>query len=117
MALKGALEICEENILSFDNPLKHITDTCTYDLKSRVLILDGKEQKLTHFQTTFLEYLLKAGNRVVGYDELEQNIWSEEGMSSNALRSLVKGLRQKLPPDTIINISKLGYKIKTEDDA
>lgn len=58
----------------------------------------------------FLELLLKYSNHVVSYEQIESIVW-EEGMSSAALRSLVRNLRQKLPKDVITNISKMGYKI------
>lgn len=112
-ALKNGLSMARENILGLNNSIKIISNECQYDFRIRALMYNGIEQKLTFFQRNFLEYMLKASNRLVEYCELENNIWLEEGMSSDAIRSLVKGLRQKLPSNTIVNFSKLGYKLIT----
>ncbi len=104
---------CDSIAKEEECPIKKIDEESYYDFKQRSLYYEGVEQKLTSFQRVFLEYMLKASNRLVDYAELESGIWKDEVMTSDALRSVVKGLRQKLPPDTIVNFSKLGYKLVT----
>lgn len=110
-ALKEALHICEKNILSMQQPIKELGDGFSYHLINRILQQDNKSIKLTNHEMLFLELLIKNPHRAVTYTELENNIWSDEGMSENAIRSLVRAIRKKLPKDAIENVSKVGYKI------
>lgn len=66
--------------------------------------------QLTHKENIFLEKLIY-GNRVIGYDEIEQDIWEEKEMSQNALRVFIKKLRTKLPEGFIQNVTNQGYKL------
>ena len=47
------------------------------------------------------------------YQEIENAIWAYEGMSQDAIRSLVRGLRKKVPENAIENVSGVGYKLHT----
>lgn len=108
--LKQALQKCIAQIDSSVNILKYFSDDTCYDTKNHKLMSTCEEIKLDYHERAFLELLLKSSHRVVSYQEMENTIW-ENGMSSAAVRSLVRNLRQKLPDGTIENISKIGYKI------
>ena len=41
------------------------------------------------------------------------SIWPYEGMSQDAIRSLVRGIRKKVPEGAIENVSGVGYKLHT----
>lgn len=56
--------------------------------------------------------LLKNQTRYVTYEEIENFVWSDSIMSKDALKSLVKTLKQKLLNNTISNLSGIGYKIE-----
>ena len=60
----------------------------------------------------FLDLLAFNTSRVVTYEEIEAQVWPYEGMSSDAIRSLVRALRKKLPDESLENISGVGYKLK-----
>lgn len=51
--------------------------------------------------------------RVVKYEEIESAIWPYDGMSQDAIRSLVRGIRKKVPDGAIENVSGSGYKLHT----
>ena len=68
--------------------------------------------KLTKNELLFLDLLAFNTSRVVTYEEIESQVWPYEGMSSDAIRSLVRALRKKLPDDALENISGVGYKLK-----
>ncbi len=115
MDLKEALIACVNNLnSSTSNYIKYFNKHNYYDLKKHKLFTNNKEQKLDFHERQFLELLLKYQNEVVSYEQIESIIW-EDGMSSAALRSLVRNLRQKLPENSIENISKTGYKIILND--
>lgn len=111
--LKNALKKCVAN-LSYDQQDKvYFSDTVYYDTIQRALFVDGKDVLLRKSEITFLEYMLKRANSLVSYEEFEYNVW-EEGMTSSAIRSLVRDIRKHLPPDTIINIARFGYKLSLD---
>jgi len=82
-----------------------------YNAFEKIIIMDNKEIKLTKNETLFLDLLAHHHTRVVKYEEIEDAIWAYEGMSQDAIRSLVRGLRKKVPEGAIENISGSGYRL------
>lgn len=103
---------CLKNISEKYNTLIHFSKTCYYNESKKILFVNEKIIKLSNKELQFLELLCTNKTRVVAYEEIENVIWYDTVMSENALRTLVKKLRQKLPNDCLENISKYGYKIK-----
>ena len=105
--------------------LKHIKDTqstikvfgegFTYDDFHKVLYDHGEEVQMSKHEKQLLELLVKNRNNVVQYEAIETFIWPEMGMSKDAIKSLTKGLRKKLPKTCLENIYGLGYKLKVEE--
>jgi len=96
------------------SPNQHIQfNTYTsYDPFNQTLIIDKNIIKLTHNELLFFDFLVKNKQRAITYEEIESLIWAYEGMSMDALRSLVRGLRKKLGGDFIENVSGIGYRLK-----
>lgn len=109
--LQKALLKCKEELQFIDNEIIQIDENITYDIKARILYLNNETAVLTNIEMRFLEYMLKHSNRVISYEELECNIWDENGMSDSAVRSLVRDIRKRIGKDTIQNIAKVGYKL------
>jgi len=84
---------------------------CNYNAYTQTVSCEEKEIKLTKNEQLFLELLAQHHTRVVNYEEIENAVWPYEGMSQDAIRSLVRGLRKKLPDDTLKNISGSGYRL------
>jgi len=59
----------------------------------------------------FFDFLVKNRQRVITYEEIEALIWAYEGMSMDALPSLVRGLRKKLNGECIENVSGVGHRL------
>jgi len=89
-----------------------LSDTTKYDTLNKTLIQDNIPLNLTYNETIFFDVLVKNRQRTITYEEIENLIWSYEGMSMDALRSLVRGLRKKLMIECIENISGIGYRLK-----
>lgn len=88
-------------------------DTYThYDALNKTLFIDDILVNFTHNEQKFFELLVQNPQRAVTYEEIESVIWAYEGMSMNALRSLVRGLRIKLQGDYVENVSGLGYRLR-----
>lgn len=110
--LMGALELSLQRMEDKSKFSLPLSDTCSYNGFSKEIVCDGKVIKLTKNELLFLDLLAFNTSRVVTYDEIEAQVWPYEGMSSDAIRSLVRALRKKLPDDALDNISGIGYKLK-----
>jgi len=83
-----------------------------YNFDNKVLSYQGSNIKLTKKEILFLELLMKNLHRVVSYDEIQVKVWEDDIMTDNAIRSLINGLRKKLPSNIISNLSGIGYKLE-----
>lgn len=109
-ALEKSIELIEDKS-KFNLKL---SSTCSYNAYEKVILQDNQEIKLTKNETLFLDLLAHHHTRVVKYEEIESSIWAYEGMSQDAIRSLVRGLRKKVPDGAIENVSGSGYKLHVE---
>lgn len=109
--LHKAIKKCKEILNTTGNEETIVINTNTYyDLKNRELYVNSRPVNLTNMEIQFLEYMIKNANRVITYDEFENYIW-EDGMTSAAIRSLVRDIRNYISKESIKNIPKLGYKL------
>lgn len=98
--------------LTADNlHIMRLAERITYDSFDKILFLDKESVRLTKSELLLLDLLVRNYPRGVTYQEIENFIWSDGGMSIEALRTLVRALRKKLPIDIIENVSGVGYKI------
>ena len=104
---KAILNIKNENQLHFD-------DNFYYDFSNGLFYLDDKEIEMTKKELYFLRLLVKDRDIIVTYNMIEQEVWEDEYMSLNSLRTTIGFLRKKLPRNIIKNISNMGYKLKIE---
>ncbi len=76
-----------------------------------ILIFKEKIYHLTFKELEFLDILSSKG--VVTYDEID-TIWQDAPPTQDAIRSFIKTLRKKLPPNFLKNRQNLGYFIERE---
>jgi DNA-binding response OmpR family regulator len=110
--LMGALELSVQRSQDKSKFALPLSKKCAYNAYSKEIICDGVSVKLTKNELLFLDLLAFNTSRVVTYEEIESQVWPYEGMSSDAIRSLVRALRKKLPDNALENISGVGYKLK-----
>ena len=111
--LKGALALaCESLEENQKSSIVYLDDSLYYDMLNQSLFRDKELIKLTHKEQLFFDFLLKHKSRAITYEEIESLIWTYDGMSIDALRSLVRSVRKKLGGDFISNISGIGYRFK-----
>jgi len=79
------------------------------DQNISAIMFEGIVHPLTRREMEFLKML--AVNKFVSYDEMDA-LWEEEVPSRNAIRSYIKHLRKKLPPELLKNRNGLGYSIE-----
>ena len=94
-----------EKRIEFAKELYFNTEKRELFYKDEIVILRKREKD-------FLLLLYENKNRVLVYSEIEEYIWKDKTMSTSALKTFIKELRQRLPIELIINIPQEGYKIK-----
>ena len=109
--LQEALSLSLDYLNVKKSNLLHINEVTVYDILNKSLFIDKSMVKLTKNEQLLLHLLASNKERAVSYEEIESAIWAYEGMSMDALRSLVRVLRKKLKGDFVENISGLGYKL------
>ena len=102
---------CEYRDETYSSMLTISANVC-YDTLNQTLLVNNSIVNLTHNEALLFNFLVKNQHRAIHYEEIESLIWAYEGMSMDALRSLVRGLRKKLQDDYIDNISGVGYRLK-----
>lgn len=109
--LKEGLDQCFEALNGNTSHTVHLTQSHTYDTFNEILFDKQEIVELTPYQKKFLSLLIKHKNRTVSYEEIENTIWYDKGMSEAAIRSLVHDLRKIIDKKLIKNVSKTGYRI------
>lgn len=110
--LKDALSLAHTYLKSDNNNIKKLSQNSFYDTLNKILLINNEIIKLTKNELLLLDILAKNGQKAVTYQEIENFIWNDEGMSIDALRSLTRTLRKKLQGNFIENISGVGYRLK-----
>lgn len=106
-----ALENFEDSSIKNNTSKENLPDAYSYDWNQKILLHKDEEISITKKEILFLELLFKNMHNITSYEELQSVVWQDSIMTDNALRSLVRGLRKKLPKDFIYNLSGIGYKI------
>ncbi|WP_122893771.1 response regulator transcription factor [Arcobacter peruensis] len=106
-----ALNLCIESINNDSSNIYELNDECTFDIFNHTLVYKNEIIKLRTKEIDFLTLLLKNKNRYVTYSEIENHVWTHSAMSKDALKTLVKNIKTKIPKELISNLSGTGYKI------
>ena len=83
----------------------------SYILASKTLLFENNQLELTKKETIFIDILVSNLELGVSYETLIEVLYPNEESGINALRSLVKRLRKKLPADIIKTDLSGRYKI------
>lgn len=111
-AFKEALRLCIESIRNKNSNIIELSNNTSFDSYNQTLLHDGEVIVLRTKELQMLSLLLKHKNRYVTYNEIEYHLWKGSVMSNDALKTLIKNLKAKLPPNLIVNLSGMGYKIE-----
>ena len=106
-----AINLCFKQIESQNPAVVNITKAYKYDIFNHTLIHNDTIVKLTESQHKLLSILIQNNGRIVSYSEIENYVWYDKVMSSDALRSLMRDVRKLIGKEHIENISKCGYRI------
>lgn len=106
-----ALTLCIQSIQNDSSNILNLSDDTTFDIYNQTLVTSGEIVKLRAKELDLLTLLLKNKNRYVTYEEIENFVWQDLAMSKDALKTVIKNLKAKIPKDLISNLSGSGYKI------
>ena len=106
-----ALFLCVNSLQNNESNIIKLDENSYFDIFNKNLLINEEIIKLRTKEILFLELLIKNKNRYVSYEEIENYVWSNSVMTKDALKTLVKNLKSKIPKDLILNLSNSGYKI------
>ncbi len=87
-----------------------LSENLKLDLSKRELIFeDSTIIPLRKRENDFLNLLYKNKNAITTYEQIEMELWQDKIMTSHALKSFIKELRNKIPINIIKNVSQAGY--------
>lgn len=110
-ALTKAIEELEKE----KDVIINLSENFYFKVSSSLFYFKEKELDLNKKELLFLKLLVLNKNRVLTYQEIEQQVWENEYMSINSLRTTIGFLRKKIPFNCIKNISNMGYKLNLEN--
>ena len=106
-----ALFLCIDSLKEDSSNIVKLDESTYFDLFNKNLVINDEVIKLRAKEILFLELLIKNKNRYVTYEEIENFVWFDSAMSKDALKTLVKNIKTKIPKDKILNLTNSGYKI------
>ncbi|BAK74132.1 MAG: response regulator [Arcobacter sp.] len=106
-----ALFLCVNSLKDDVSNIVQIDNEIYFDTFNKNLVINNEIVKLRAKEILFLELLIKNKNRYVTYEEIENYVWADSVMTKDALKTLVKNIKTKIPKDLILNLTNSGYKI------
>jgi len=115
--LKNALDLAISELSNFEVVAKNIItlrDGYAWNLNDSELLSKGTSILLTNKERKILCLFFKNINKTMSYDEIVIDVWYDyEDDKLDALKTIIKNLRKKLPADTIKNVFGVGYKVES----
>lgn len=111
--LFGAFEKCITELMALSAQYSAIDLGAgfTYNKRSKSLTHGEEVITLRKKEIDLIEFFTDHPGEVVSYAVLETALWSDDVMTSNAIRSQIKNLRKKTHAGILKNISGIGYRL------
>ena len=106
-----AIQDSAKQILDNGEILVKFITGASYNVTKNTVQFQGKEHTLTLHESLFLNLLLKNRNNTVSSQQIMDVVWDYSEGTESALKSLINKLRKKIGKESILNISKIGYRI------
>ncbi|MDD3007983.1 MAG: response regulator transcription factor [Arcobacter sp.] len=110
--LKKLSQALEKYLVKSSKPVM-LSDDLLFDLQKRELIYKNSEIiPLRKREKDFLYLLYEKKGSILKYEEIEFELWNDKEMTTHALKSFIKELRNKLPVNVIKNVPQEGYTLQ-----
>ena len=114
--LREAITLAQEELLNYStvsNKMIKMKDSFFWDNENKKLLSHNQEQTLTKKEIELLTLLFSNVRKTFSSEDIILELWyhSEES-KTDALKTLIKTLRKKLPEGSIKNIFGVGYKLE-----
>lgn len=107
------LNIALEKYLHKATKSIYLSEDLVLDLQKRELIYKSSEIIfLRKREKDFLHLLYEKKGTILKYEEIEFELWNDKEMTSHALKSFIKELRNKMPVNVIKNVPQEGYTLQ-----
>lgn len=94
-----------------DNKIFTLNEKWYFDYSKSIVSNNEEVFNLTKKENMFLKLLITK-NRIITYEEMENQIWDEDSvMTQNAMRLFIKNFRKKLPEKCLKNVQGTGYRL------
>ena len=114
--LQDAIDLVLKELSSFDTlALKQIVlkEGYSWFYETQKLMCENEIIKLTKKEKILFSFLASDVNKVFSYEDIIYELWpTPDDGNIDALKTMIKNLRKKLPKDTVQNIFGVGYKIE-----
>lgn len=102
------LEIKVDKLCNIPNKEIILGTNCIFNFKESVLSIDNKRNELTEKESLLVNLFAINLNKLVTYENIQNYVWKGEYASIDAIRTLIRRLRKKMP-FTIKAASNRGY--------
>lgn len=113
--LNEALSHCEEFLEDSIITKIKFNKAIFYDTYTKELIKNDEIISLSKTERALLDLLIKNYPAPTSYEGIDSNVY-EFASSKNAIKLLVKSLRNKIDKETITNVSGFGYNVSIEKE-
>ena len=107
------LEIKIEQLCNIKTELLQLDATTYFNLQNSTISINKKEVRLTKKEKLLVHLLLSNKNKVVTYQEIENDVWEGNSVTSESIRNLIARVRKILNNKYIETIVDIGYILKT----
>ena len=94
-----------------DKDYKYLGFNYYYDTMNKNLYYQNHIIKLGKKETILLDLLVQANGETVLFETIENEIWGNSGMTSNAMRKVIYRLRNKIDYKFIQSVPYFGFKL------
>ena len=113
---RNLIPALEKAISTIDIEKKlYLSNNFYFDFKTELFYTQDGVIEMTKKELLFLKLLVTNKDKIVTYAQIEREVWEDEPMSLNSLRTNIGFLRKKIPFNTIGNVSNMGYKLKIDN--
>lgn len=109
LELKETIDNIQSSLIEKD--IFQINNNLYFNTSEKKLFHENKEMSLTKREKEFLSLLIEKIGICVSNDELSYSLDTKKVLSNDAVASLVKRLRKKLPSDIVKSCFGEGYKL------